>query len=380
VIDCSVGTPCDPPPRGALVALATSGTERGYPASIGNPRYRAAAAAWMGRRFGVEISPAQVAACVGTKELVASVPWQLRLRSPERDVVAHPGVAYPTYAMGAQLAGCRSLALPAAPDGGVELAALEEVDPDRVLALWVNSPGNPTGGLSDLEAAAGWGRRHGVPVLSDECYAELTWQRAPETILSHGETGVLAVHSLSKRSNLAGARAGFYAGDPELVGYLGEIRKHAGLMVPGPVQAAAVAAFEDDDHALRQRERYRRRLEDLTAALVAAGLPCALPSGGFYLWLAVPAWLGGDGGVDADEAVAGGEETGDVGDGPAPSPAWRLAALLAESVGMLVSPGDFYGPGGRGHVRVAVVQPDERIRDCCRRLGSVDLRAAAGAA
>ena len=160
--------------------------------------------------------------------------------------------------MGATLAGCRAVAV------DVEGGGLDAVDPDdaaRALCLWVNTPGNPTGALTDLGAAAAWGRAHGVPVLSDECYVEFTWADRPRTILEHGAEGVLAVHSLSKRSNLAGLRAGFYAGDPALVHYLSEVRKHAGAMVPGPVQAAATVALGDDVHVDAQRERYAERIE-----------------------------------------------------------------------------------------------------------------------
>ncbi|MEO5679805.1 MAG: aminotransferase class I/II-fold pyridoxal phosphate-dependent enzyme, partial [Acidimicrobiales bacterium] len=176
----------------------------------------------------------------------------------------------------------------------------------------------------------------GVPVLSDECYAEFTWDGPPRTILEHGPDGVLAAHSLSKRSNLAGVRAGFYAGDADLVGYLSEVRKHAGFMVPGPVQAAAAVAFDDDAHVDAQRERYRRRL-----ALLSEALGAATPAGSFYLWVPAP---GGDG--------------------------WAMAADLARRAGCLASPGDFYGPTGAGYVRLAVVQPDDRLALVAERLAA----------
>ncbi len=325
LVDLSIGTPCDPPPPVVVDALGRSGAERGYPPSIGSVAYREAAAAWMARRLGVTLDPGQVAACVGTKELVAGIPQWLRLRRPDRDTVLYPAVSYPTYAMGATLAGCRA----------VPFSDLEAIDPNdaaRALCLWVNVPGNPTGALGDLGAAAAWGRARGVPVLSDECYVEFTWDGPPRTILHHGPDGVLAVHSLSKRSNLAGARAGFYAGDAELVTYLSEVRKHAGFMVPGPVQAAAVAAWGDDAHVEAQRARYLARLEAMAKALATVGIDAPLPGGAFYLWAPAP---------DGD--------------------AWGLARQLAERGGVLVSPGEFYGPEGAGHIRVAVVQPDERL-------------------
>jgi succinyldiaminopimelate transaminase len=348
LVDCSVGTPTDPPPPVALAALAGSGTERGYPASIGSMAYREAAAGWMARRFGVAVDPAtEVAACVGTKELVASTAQYLRLRAPDRDTVLYPAISYPTYAMGAILAGCRPVAVPELPSGGPDLEAVDPADADRALLLWVNSPSNPTGRLTDLGRVAAWGRAHRVPVFSDECYAEFTWAGPPQTILASGVDGVVAVHSLSKRSNLAGVRAGFLAGDPELVGFLREIRKHAGLMVPGPVQAAAAAALADDTHVEEQRERYRERLERLRALFADVGLPAPFPDGAFYLWVPVPDSLPGGG--------------------------WGLTAALADQGGLVVSPGEFYGDGGAGYVRVAAVQPTDRIDRVGERLSGVDL-------
>ena len=332
LVDLSIGTPCDPPPAVVVEALARSGAERGYPPSVGSAAYREAAAGWMARRLGVEADPGDVAACVGTKELVAGVPQWLRLRRPDLDTVLYPEISYPTYAMGARLAGCRSVPFST-------LGAIDPADAARALCLWVNVPGNPTGALGDLGAAASWGRAHGVPVFSDECYVEFTWDGPGHTILEHGPDGVVAVHSLSKRSNLAGARAGFYAGDPDLVRYLSEVRKHAGLMVPGPVQVAAVAAWDDDAHVDDQRQRYHDRLTAMVAALAEAGIDVMAPAGAFYLWVPAP---DGDG--------------------------WALAHRLAREAGALVAPGELYGPAGNGFVRMAVVQPDDRIALVAERL------------
>jgi len=353
MVDLSIGTPCDPPPESVVAALASSGSERGYPSSAGSPGVRGAASRWIGRRFGVEIDETQIGLCVGTKEFVASTAWFLKLRSPRRDTVLAPAVAYPTYALGAQLAGCRMVAVPEAPGGGLDLGQVSEQDAGRAVVLWVNSPANPTGSLTDLGAAASWGRARGVPVLSDECYAEFTWDRwPPPTVLHHGTTGVVAVHSLSKRSNLAGLRVGFYAGDPDLVRFLSEVRQHAGLMVPGPVQAAAAVALDDDAHVFAQRERYLGRLERLAEVLRSAGLDATVPAGTFYLWVPVPDW-----------AAEQGEAEGRDG-------AWPLADALAEVAGTLVSPGEFYGESGAGHVRIAVVQPDDRLALVGRRLAA----------
>ena len=358
VVDCSIGTPCDPPLPAVVAALSGSGSERGYPASIGSLGLREAAAAWLNRRFGLgdglgsagsgpAVSADGVAACVGTKEFVASVPQLMRLQAESgRDTVLYPAVSYPTYAMGAALAGCRAVAVPALPGrvGGLDLTSVTPSDVERALLVWSNSPSNPTGGLGNLEAEAMWGRAHGVPVFSDECYAEFTWDGPPRSMLQHGLDGVVAVHSLSKRSNLAGVRVGFFAGDPKLVDFLSQVRRHAGLMVPGPAQAAGIVALDDDEHVVVQRGRYLERLRFLAEALTEWGCPVGLPEGGFYLWVPVPADRWKD--------------------------AWMMAEELARTAGLLVGPGDLYGPAGAGFVRVAVVQPMERLELVAERLST----------
>jgi succinyldiaminopimelate transaminase len=333
MVDLSVGTPVDPPPAFVLEALASSGAERGYPASIGSMALRGAASEWFGRRIGVDVAPNRIAACIGTKELVAGLPHWLKLRTPQRDTVLYPEVSYPTYEMGAILAGCRAVPVR-------DLASVDPADAARALCLWSNSPANPTGELDDLDAVAAWGREHGVPVLSDECYVEFTWQGPRRSVLQSGLDGVLAVHSVSKRSNLAGLRVGFYAGDAELVSYLSELRKHAGFMVPGPAQHAAAVALADDEHVDAQAARYRHRLESFRRVLAEAyGLDVAMPGGGLYLWA-------------------------EVGD------AWGFAERIAREAGCLVSPGDFYGPAAAGHVRLAMVQPDDRLDLVAKRLSA----------
>ncbi len=331
VVDLSIGTPFDPPPAAVVAALSTSGAERSYPPSVGSPEFHAAVQRWLARRFDVNAEPAQIGATVGSKEFVALLPQFMGLRSPGRDTVLYPEISYPSYAMGATLAGLRAVPVATHADGRLDLDSIALGDAERALLLWINSPGNPTGHLDDLGAAAGWGREHDVPVFSDECYIEFTWAGPGRTILEHGHHGVVAVHSLSKRSNFAGGRAGFYVGDPDLVDYLREVRKHAGLMVPGPVQAASVVALDDDGHVDDQRARYRSRLERMAAVLTDwSGTTVTVPDGAFYLWI---------------PAVDG----------------WEFTRRLAHDGGALVSPGEFYGPAGSGHVRVAVVQPDDRI-------------------
>ena len=346
VVDLSIGTPCDPPAPSVLAALnpANPGFAgpvlAGYPPSIGTPELRTSAANWLNRLVGTDLTADDVRATIGSKEFVAGLPHWLRLRTPEKDTVLYPAISYPSYEMGATLAGCRAVPVPVDDRWRIDLSAIDPADVGRALCLWVNTPGNPAGGLDDLEAVAAWGRAHDVLVVSDECYICFTWDGPPRSILEHGRDGLLAVHSLSKRSNLAGARCGFYAGDPELVHYLGELRKHAGFMQPGPVQAAGVAAFDDEEQIALQRDRYRARLELMQRVVALFGSDADLPGGGFYLWAPAP--------------------NGD---------AWGFTERLAREAGALVSPGEFYGDQGRGHVRVAVVQPDERIAAVAARVG-----------
>jgi succinyldiaminopimelate transaminase len=349
-IDLSIGTPCDPPPDQVVAALSESGAERGYPSAVGSAELRNAAAGWMRRRLGVDVDASNVAACVGTKEFVASLALYLKLRDPGRDTVLYPQIAYPTYAMGAELSGCRAVAVPERAGGGLELDAITESDAARALVLWVNSPGNPSGLLTDLGEVASWGRERGIPIASDECYIEFTWKGGPRTILESGSNGVISLQSLSKRSNLAGCRLGFYAGDPELVGFLSEIRRHAGLMVPGPEQHAAAVAFADDSHVDRQRSVYLRRLERVAEILHGVGLDVSVPDGAFYLWMPTPDW-----------AAETGDKDSELG-------SWVFARELADAAGIVVAPGDLYGETDHGHVRIAVVQPDDRLELIAERL------------
>jgi aspartate/methionine/tyrosine aminotransferase len=265
----------------------------------------------------------------------------LALRDPSRDTVLYPDIAYPTYEMGARLAGLRAVPVPLDERWLLDLSQVDDEDAARALLLWVNEPGNPTGaagGSDHLRAVADWARSRGAIVASDECYAEFTYDAAgvpasPATILAHGHDRALAVHSLSKRSNMAGLRAGFVAGDAALVSYLGEVRKHAGLMTPAPVQAAATAALGDDGHVDEQRDRYARRRADAVDALGAWGLAHDGGPSTFYLWLR-----------SAEPRESG----------------WSIAHRLAAR-GLLVAPGDLYGAGGAAHVRLSLTQPDERL-------------------
>jgi len=346
IVDCSVGTPCDRPSQAVLRALGSSGTEQSYPAPEGSLGFRAAIAEWLRARLDLEIAPEAIGGCVGTKELIAALPGWLRLANRARDTVLYPELSYPTYEMGALLGQCRPVRIPLGDRGRLDLGAIAATDIERALCLFVNSPGNPAGQLEDLEEVAAFGRLHGIPVISDECYVDFTWQGPPRSILQTGQEGVLAVHSLSKRSNLAGLRVGFYSGDRELVSFLTEIRRHAGLMVPGPAQAAAIAAYGEDLAVTDQRARYNERLRRLAEILRDLGVDVELPAGGFYLWAETPQGAGSD--RRGSQAVDGDDD-------------WALTRFLAKAAGLLASPGEFYGPAGRGHIRLAAVQPIERF-------------------
>lgn len=332
IVDLSVGTPVDPVPEVLQRALSAAAEVPGYPATHGTPDLRAAAVGAMRRRFGVADVPAEaVLPTVGSKELVAWLPTLLGVRPG--DVVAIPELAYPTYEVGARLVGAEV----------VRLAPGEAPPPGTVLT-WLNSPSNPTGQVLDaaqLRESVSAARAAGSVVASDECYLSLGWDAEPVSVLhpavSADRTGVLAVHSLSKSSNLAGYRAGFVTGDPALVSRLLELRKHAGMIVPRPVQEAVTAALNDDEHVTAQRERYETRRAQLRPALEAAGFRIDHSQAGLYLW------------------ATRGED------------AWRTVEQLAER-GILAAPGTFYGPAGEQHVRVALTASDERVAAAADRL------------
>jgi succinyldiaminopimelate transaminase len=319
-VDLSVGTPVDPVPEVLRQALASASALPGYPTTHGTPELREAAVAALARRYGIAGVPTEaVLPTVGSKELVAWLPTLLGLGPG--DVVALPELAYPTYEIGARLAGATA----------VRLADTQPAAPGTRLR-WLNSPSNPTGDVASASVLASvvrQAREIGAVVASDECYLALGWAAQP--------VSVLAVHSLSKSSNLAGYRAGFVAGDPELVAGLLAVRKHAGMIVARPVQQAMVAALSDDTHVAQQRDRYARRRELLRPALDRAGLRVARSQGGLFLW-----------------CTAG-------------EPCWDTVTRLAE-LGVLVAPGEFYGPAGARHVRVALTATDERIAAAVHRL------------
>ena len=286
-------------------------------------------------------------ACIGTKELVASLPRMLSLRDPSRDTVLYPAVAYPTYEMGAMLAGLRAVPVPVDDEWHLDLDRVDPADAERALVLWLNDPSNPTGAVatpqrdaSTRSAGRGSGASSSPATSATPSSPTTTPVRPPRrSPRSHaGADGVLAVHSLSKRSNMAGLRAGFVAGDRELVGYLGEMRKHGGLMMPAPVQAAAAAALGDDEHVREQQARYARRRAVALPALESRGLVHDGGPSTFYLWLR-----------DADrrERRLGHRRR------PRRPPA------------CVVAPGDFYGTASADHVRLALTLTDDAARRSC---------------
>jgi succinyldiaminopimelate transaminase len=338
VVDLSIGTPVDPTPQVVQDALRAAADAPGYPTTIGRVETRQACLDWLGRRAGVTgLHLDAVLPVIGSKELIASL--ALHLGIGPGDLVVYPELAYPTYEVGARLVGARSIATD----------ALTRVGPERVSLVWLNSPSNPTGRVlpvQHLRKVVAWCRERGALLVSDECYLECAWSDDPAEqpvsvlhpdVCDGDPTGILTVHSLSKRSNLAGYRCAFVAGDPALVGELLAVRKNLGLMMPGPQQVAMAAALDDDQHAAEQRERYAARRTALRSALEGAGFRIDHSQGSLYLW------------ATRDE------------------PCWDTVAWLADR-GILAAPGEFYGPAGARHVRVAFTATDERIAAGCARL------------
>ena len=340
IVDLSVGTPVDPTPQIVQGALRSAADTPGYPVTVGNLETRQSAIDWMRRRGGVDcVGLDGVLPVIGSKELIASMAGHLGLGAGDR--VAYPALAYPTYEVGARLAGCETYATD----------SLEELDalPGRTALLWINSPSNPTGRVLDadhLRRVVEWCRERGALLVSDECYLELTWDGVEPVSVLHPDIcggsseGILAVHSLSKRSNLAGYRAAFVAGDPRVIGELLAVRKNLGLQMPEPQQRAMVAALGDDLHVTEQRDLYAARRATLRDALIGAGFTLDHSEGALYLW------------------ATRGEDC------------WDTVAWLADR-GILVAPGSFYGEAGRQHVRVAFTATDERVGAAAQRLAGM---------
>ena len=337
LIDLSVGSPVDPTPAVAAEALAVAADAHAYPVTSGSAALREAIVAWFERRRGVVgLTAANVIPTVGSKEAIGLLPLILGLGPG--DIVVHPETAYPTYAVGAVAVGATPMAL----DDPASW-------PEATKLVWLNSPGNPDGrvlSIEQLRLAVARAREIGAVIVSDECYAELNWAGEQPTpsildpaVIGDSRANVLAIYSLSKQSNLAGYRAGIVAGCSRLVAEILGVRKHLGLMVPAPIQAAMTAVLADDEHVAQQRERYRARREQLSAALVAAGYRIDHSEAGLYLW----ATKGDD--------------------------AWTRVDELA-GLGILVAPGSFYGTAGTQHVRFALTATDEKIAAAAARLGS----------
>ncbi|NYD42822.1 succinyldiaminopimelate transaminase [Nocardioides panaciterrulae] len=339
LVDLSVGTPVDPTPAVVQRALAEAADSPGYPTTLGRADTRQACLDWLARRHGVTgLGLDGVLPVIGSKELIGSLALHLGLGAG--DLIAYPELAYPTYEVGAALAGARAVARDSLTSFGPEVPAL----------LWLNSPSNPTGRVlppEHLKKVVDWCRERGTILVSDECYLECAWETTPVSVLhpsvcGGSSEGILAVHSLSKRSNLAGYRCAFVAGDPALVGELLAVRKNLGLQMPGPQQAAMIAALDDDEHVREQHARYAARRARLREALERAGFRIDHSEASLYLWAA--------------RQVDGADED-----------CWDTVSWLADR-GILAAPGTFYGRAGSGHVRVAFTATDERIDAAVKRL------------
>ena len=334
IVDLSVGTPVDPTPELGMRALSRAANSPGYPLTSGTAELRDAIVSYLTRRWGAaDLDPEATLPVIGTKELVAWMPTLLGLGRD--DLVVYPTMAYPTYLVGAKIAGCRAVACD----------DLDQLGNARPALIWINSPSNPTGQILDPEALkhrVSWAREHGALVASDECYGEFGWDTEPISVL-HPEIndgrhdGLLALHSLSKRSNVAGYRAGFVAGDRHVIADLLLIRKHAGMLVPRPIQEAMIDLLGDDDHVAQQRARYLKRRAMLRPALETAGFRIEHSEGAIYLW------------ATRNESC-------------------HASVDFLARLGILVAPGDFYGPTAGRHVRVALTATDERIAAAATRL------------
>jgi succinyldiaminopimelate transaminase len=326
IIDLSQGTPVDPTPDFIQKVLAESANSPGYPTTAGTPELQEAIRTWAHSHIGIT-GEFDVLPLIGSKELVAWLPTFLQSHT-----VLYPRVAYPTYLVGAMLAQAKEIA--------VDIDATTWPDADLA---WINSPANPSGRVhseSELRAVIDWAREKQAVVISDECYLEFGDGLTPTSIFAHTDgdnRNILGVFSLSKRSSLAGYRAAFMIGDPALIASIREIRKHAGMMVALPVQKAMTVALGEDEHVRIARDRYNARRATLRPALIAAGFRIDESVAGLYLW------------------CTRGED------------AWASVDWLA-GLGILATPGTFYGSDGGEHIRIAMTATDAAIADAAARI------------
>jgi len=326
IIDLSQGTPVDPTPEFIQQALRDASNSPSYPVTAGTPELRAAIKKWATERLGAT-GDFDVLPIIGSKELVAWLPTYL-----ESQTVLIPEIAYPTYHVGAVLAAAQSIPV------AIDAHSWPQAD-----LAWLNSPSNPTGrvhSVDEVKACIQWSRANKSVLISDECYLEFDQNAHSVSVLSQtggDNTNILAVHSLSKRSSMAGYRAAFMVGDSALIARIREIRKHGGMMVPLPVQKAMTVALADDAHVAEQRARYNARKDAMRPALVSAGFTIEFSDSGLYLW------------------CTRNED------------AWTSVAWLAER-GILATPGSFYGEQGKNHIRIAMTATDAQIADAVRRL------------
>ena len=327
-IDLSVGTPVDPTPEFIQKAFQEASNSPSYPVTVGTPELREAITAWAKKYLGATGDFA-VLPLIGSKEFVAWLPTFIEAQS-----VLFPDVAYPTYLVGSLLAEAKATPV------SVDAAQWPQAD-----MAWVNSPSNPTGRVhseSEFKAAIDWSRKNQSVVVSDECYLEFGDSVKPTSILNYtggDNTNILAVFSLSKRSSMAGYRAAFIVGDPALIARILEVRKHAGMMVPLPVQVAMVAALSDESHVAEQRARYNARRATLTPALQSAGFSIENSEAGLYIW------------ATRNENC------------------WDSVSWLAE-LGVIATPGIFYGDLGASHIRIAMTATDAQIAEAAARISS----------
>ena len=329
-IDLSVGTPVDSTPEFIQKAFQAASNSPSYPVTVGTPELRDAITAWAKKYLGAT-GEFGVLPLIGSKEFVAWLPTFIEAQS-----VLYPEVAYPTYLVGSLLATAQATPV-----------SLDASQWPRADMAWVNSPSNPTGRVhsaSEFSAAIEWSRKNKSVLVSDECYLEFGDSAKPTSIMSHtggDNTNILAVHSLSKRSSMAGYRAAFIVGDPALIARILEVRKHAGMMVPLPVQMAMIAALSDDVHVAEQRARYNARRAALTPALRAAGFSIDHSEAGLYIW-------------------ATRQEN-----------CWDSVAWLADR-GIIATPGIFYGDQGASHIRIAMTATDAQIAEAAARITSTE--------
>ncbi len=350
IFDFGIGDPQEETPAFIRQTLLNSVSEVSqYPSALGNAEFRQACAHWAQRRFGVALnSSTEVISCNGSKEAIFHIPQVLLNSASERRMMVFPDPGFPVYKGSCLMAGGVGYEITLKPEKNYVF------DPDeiplelcnKIAACWVSYPHNPTGAViarHEVEKIYAWALKYDIIILSDECYADMYFPGSapPESFLTvaaqHSYKNLLCFYSLSKRSGMTGYRSGFVAGSAELISMFAQYRPHAGLGTPLFVQKAAIAAWNEDTHAVHRNTIFAQKRALLDAFLSKNNFEYLKSQATFYVWIKVPKKY----------------ESGEC-----------YVNDLANATGIVATPGDALGCSTANYFRLALVPTPQKIEYC----------------